>query len=571
VAMKKKNDQPPASEAAPSPKGKQPADETAQAYELVVTPGLIPELLRFDNHFTVHLGRPIMIVGLTGVGKTLFLKSAAKLFQHAKPGQKVVEANCAHFGGQNSDPNIARSELFGIEKGIIPGISARDGLVEQAKDGLLILEEIGTLPRPVQAMLLTFIEDGKYRKIGGEERESKCQIVGATNDTKLLRRDFLHRFSQFSVPPIHRRRHDILYYFGFKFPDFVRNLRAFEVLTLLAYNWPGNVREIEEVGEKFKEELLWQRRIGGPVKPVSEFLSSGGINTKLNFALAGVLFERLSNHNRGSLKFLRSILKAHGMDFDPDYDLPPFRKFSGQKIMLAPEDESLADGWRNDLDGKPTVPFSRKKTIKRFGGLRILYQYPPFMKAYQGLAHYCHYFFQSLDENKNLLDTSRGSPKAFVWDEAVDSPERQSKVDALEKHVFEALTKIGLPRELTNIPRNSSARRDFLASIDKTHGPNRFLESLLKEESLLGEELLFEEESFLEEEASLEELAVNLRFSIPPMTWDEAMKLLVLGYLKAANGKQTQAARMAGLKKSTFVHNIKRYVKGSRVEEDSGV
>ncbi len=535
--------------------------KSAQPEKFVVTPGLIPEILRFDNLFTVAEGEPIMIVGPTGVGKSLFLILAEKLFRHSKPGKPVVPANCAHFGGRHSDPNIARSELFGIEKGIIPGIPERVGLVEQANGGILILEEIGELPREVQAMLLTFIEDHKYRKVGGEERESTCQIVGATNNTKELREDFRNRFSPFYVPPIHQRRHDILYYFGFKFPELVRHLRAFEVLALLAYNWPGNVREIELIGRQFKQELLWQPRVGGPLKSVSEFLSLGGMGTKLNFSLVGILHEKLYNHNKGSLKFLRGILKGHGMDLDPEYYLPPFRKFSEEKIKSTPQDPSLVSGWISDLGDKPDLTFSRKKTLKKFG-LRILYQYQPFMNAYRGLAHYCHYFFQSPDENKNLLDTRSGSPKAFTWDEGLDSPEKLPKVYALEKHVFEALTKIGLPRELTNIPRNPRARIEFLAAIYKTHGPNKFLESLLKEKSLLDEESLFEEELFLEEEPSLEG-SVNLHFSIPPTSWDEAMKSLIRGYLKAAHDNQTQAAKLAGLKKSTFVHNIKRYVKGS--------
>ena len=97
-------------------------------------------------------------------------------------------------------------------------------------------------------MLLTFIETGKYRKIGSAENQiAKVQVVGTTNNEDALRDNFRFRFIPFYIPPLHERRQDILYYISAKSPDLINKLNSSEVLTLLAYHWPGNVREIDRV------------------------------------------------------------------------------------------------------------------------------------------------------------------------------------------------------------------------------------------------------------------------------------------------------------------------------------
>lgn len=79
---------------------------------------------------------------------------------------------------------MARSELFGHKKGAFTGaIEDKLGLVDAANNGALILEEIGELPLEVQAMLLTFIETGKFLRVGdAQERKANVQIIGATNN-----------------------------------------------------------------------------------------------------------------------------------------------------------------------------------------------------------------------------------------------------------------------------------------------------------------------------------------------------------------------------------------------------
>lgn len=123
------------------------------------------------------------------------------------------------------------------------------GLVEKADGGLLILEEVGELPFEVQAMLLTFIETGEYRRLGDENvQKATVKVIAATNRESALRDDFRYRFFPFYIPPLRERKNDILYYFQEIFPGLTKNFSKSEVLLLLTHNWPGNVREIERIG-----------------------------------------------------------------------------------------------------------------------------------------------------------------------------------------------------------------------------------------------------------------------------------------------------------------------------------
>ena len=220
----------------------------------IMPPNLQPAYINFEAHLAVSGKVPILILGPTGVGKSLFLYLAKNKFKKNNKDSEiappVVEANCAHFSGGSSGYEMSRSELFGHVEGAYTGaISYKKGLVEKADGGMLILEEVGELPLEVQAMLLTFIETGEYRRLGDENiRRATVKIVAATNRESVLRPDFRYRFFSFSIPPLHLRREDILYYFYEIFPDLTKRFTRSEVLLLLSYNWPGNVREIERVG-----------------------------------------------------------------------------------------------------------------------------------------------------------------------------------------------------------------------------------------------------------------------------------------------------------------------------------
>jgi len=192
--------------------------------------------------------KPLMIVGDTGVGKSMFCEVFKKIYSEKRTlkEEKVSTINIAGL-----EPNLILSELFGHEQGAFTGArKAKEGLFEIADGGLVVIEEIGELSHPDQAKLLTFIEDGYFYRVGGLERKhANILIIASTNKPKeAFRSDFWSRFFQFYIPPLYKRRMDVLYYFSVLFDDLFRSLNLTEIVGFLSYHWPGNVREIENVG-----------------------------------------------------------------------------------------------------------------------------------------------------------------------------------------------------------------------------------------------------------------------------------------------------------------------------------
>ena len=292
-------------------------DALAQSKGWFIPPGLAQDAIRFKAQCATAFKNktPVMICGPTGVGKTLFLKMFEKFFleKYPKtPPKKVVKANCSHF-----EEKLSRSELFGHKKGAFTDAwEDHDGLLKAANKGLLVLEEVGDLPEPVQAQLLSYIETKDFHRMGDTETyNSEVQIVAATNKEHALREDFKYRFSLFYIPPLYKRRHDVLVYFAIKFPDLFRDLEPWEILSLLTYNWPGNVRELERYGEFLlinREDIRMKREILPNLRQVrkitgKDWLSDAGAglenvknyNAKINTNLASDLYFDLkqSRHN----------------------------------------------------------------------------------------------------------------------------------------------------------------------------------------------------------------------------------------------------------------------------------
>lgn len=154
----------------------------------IVTPGLIKPIKAFEAHIKINHNRPILIYGPSGVGKSLFLQ-LYKQRMREKYGSdcRIETVNCSHFGS-----DLSRSELFGHRHGSFTGAAyEKEGWLKRAHNCILVLEEIGDLPRETQANLLTFLETGKFHKVGGAQTEyANVQIVGATNRENELRTDF---------------------------------------------------------------------------------------------------------------------------------------------------------------------------------------------------------------------------------------------------------------------------------------------------------------------------------------------------------------------------------------------
>ena len=198
----------------------------------------------------------ILLLGETGVGKTLLAKKIHKLSDY-RDGD-FVEINCGAL-----PEALIESELFGYEKGSFTGADdhGKKGIFEIANQGTLFLDEISELPLVSQAKLLKVLEDGEFRRIGGTQaRKADCRIIAATNknldeevEKGTFRQDLYYRLNttMFTLPPLRERREDIIPLCN----DFLdkakerfgleRVLDRVVMRILTEYNWPGNVRELE--------------------------------------------------------------------------------------------------------------------------------------------------------------------------------------------------------------------------------------------------------------------------------------------------------------------------------------
>jgi two-component system, NtrC family, response regulator AtoC len=214
----------------------------------------LEKILAADNRLQKTLP-PVLIEGQTGTGKT----TIARWLHHHGPRahQPLVEVNCSAMV-----ETLAESELFGHERGAFTDArTARMGLFEAADGGTLFMDELPSLSLPLQAKVLTAIEDHKIRRLGGnKEIPIDVRIVAATNqDLKLLvakghfRQDLYHRLDLFrvSIPPLSERGEDILR-LAEALMDGLRRKHRLPAKSihpagrekLLSYSWPGNVREL---------------------------------------------------------------------------------------------------------------------------------------------------------------------------------------------------------------------------------------------------------------------------------------------------------------------------------------
>jgi two-component system response regulator AtoC len=213
----------------------------------------------------------VLIQGETGTGK----EHAARLLHQLSPRnpRPFVELHCAAL-----PETLLESELFGYEAGAFTDARrAKPGLFEQAQGGTLFLDEIGELPLNMQTKLLKVLEARQLRRLGGvREVNLDVRLVVATNRDLLVeakagrfRPDLLYRLQVFTVelPPLRERPEDIeslsLFFYDQFCKDFGRRLEplAGPVLrALMAYAWPGNIRELRNTIER----LVIQTSAGAP-------------------------------------------------------------------------------------------------------------------------------------------------------------------------------------------------------------------------------------------------------------------------------------------------------------------
>lgn len=203
----------------------------------------------------------VLITGESGVGKESFPQIIHQ-YSRRKHGQYIA-VNCGAIPEGTID-----SELFGHEKGAFTGaIGERKGYFGEADGGTIFLDEVGELPMPTQARLLRVLESGEFLKVGSSKvQKTDVRIVAATNVNLLqaigqgrFREDLYYRLNTvpIQIPPLRERGEDVLLLFRKFAADFAEKYRmpAIQLAedakrVLIAYPWPGNVRQLKNITEQ---------------------------------------------------------------------------------------------------------------------------------------------------------------------------------------------------------------------------------------------------------------------------------------------------------------------------------
>jgi len=203
----------------------------------------------------------VLITGETGVGKEIIAR-AVHLASRRKE-HPFLKVNCAAI-----PENLLESELFGYEKGAFTGaVTSKPGRFEIAHQGTLFLDEIGEMSPHLQAKLLGVIQDKALERVGGMKTiKIDLRIISATNidlqsavRSGKFRADLFYRLDvvPIHIPPLRERKDDLIplvRHFLKKFGDLHRRRRvdvSLEVMAAFgAYEWPGNIRELENVVER---------------------------------------------------------------------------------------------------------------------------------------------------------------------------------------------------------------------------------------------------------------------------------------------------------------------------------
>jgi PAS domain S-box-containing protein len=198
----------------------------------------------------------VLITGENGTGKELVAQAIHRQ-SHRKEGPFVV-ANCSAYS-----PALLESELFGHEKGAFTGaIKMKKGRIERAQGGILFLDEIGDIAPATQILLLRFLQDHCFERVGGEETmEADVRVLAATNrdlyreaEIGRFRNDLYYRLNVVTIhlPPLRDRKEDIpllckhfLKNYSLKEGKNVQSFSPGAMQTLMDYDWPGNVRQLE--------------------------------------------------------------------------------------------------------------------------------------------------------------------------------------------------------------------------------------------------------------------------------------------------------------------------------------
>jgi len=203
----------------------------------------------------------VLIQGETGTGKELIAKAIH--FNSQRKDQKMVSINCGAI-----PENLLESELFGHVKGAFTGaVQTRIGRFEQANGGTIFLDEIGNMPLALQVKLLRVLQEREFERVGGNSTvKVDVRIVAATSSNLeqmvkdgTFREDLYYRLNVIPIdlPPLRERREDIpllvqrfIEHFCETHKLDLKTISPHVLKVLMAYDWPGNVRQLENIAER---------------------------------------------------------------------------------------------------------------------------------------------------------------------------------------------------------------------------------------------------------------------------------------------------------------------------------
>jgi DNA-binding NtrC family response regulator len=203
----------------------------------------------------------VLIVGESGTGKELIANAIH--YKSLRARKPFIKVNCAALPKE-----LIESELFGHTKGAFTGAHAdKEGLVQHAAGGSLMLDEIAEMPVELQPKLLRVLQERSYRKIGSEKTFAvDFRLISSTNRPPadairdgLLRDDLFYRISTITihVPPLRDRSEDIqlltehfLHLYAQKYERQIAGVSQAAYQRLFGHTWPGNVRELQNVIER---------------------------------------------------------------------------------------------------------------------------------------------------------------------------------------------------------------------------------------------------------------------------------------------------------------------------------
>jgi DNA-binding NtrC family response regulator len=264
---------------------------------------------------------PILILGESGTGKEILAQYTH--MKSARSQQTFLKINCAAMPAE-----LIESELFGHEQGAFTGaVKAKQGKFEMCHRGTIFLDEIGEMPAALQAKLLHVLQDGTFSRLGGRSTISvDVRVIAATNVNmkeaiaqKRFREDLYYRLNGFTLnlPPLRDRREEIPVLARYFMRKGAKRY-GLEPLTispqmmdaLTGYGWPGNLRELENVINRYivigsEKQILVE---------LSPFFSPRGSSTEASAGNAGGGLKRMVRTMKGEAEstVIAEVLKGTG-------------------------------------------------------------------------------------------------------------------------------------------------------------------------------------------------------------------------------------------------------------------